>query len=149
MVSCTRVHPIVSKDSRFKPLTPTTPCRTRPCTSRPRNPMKAWRESSIFGNKNQRPKWPNDPPSRPYPSPPSPIHLPFNEPKERIDIALQDFSGFVGCSTRQILKAVSFKMRGKRCLEILKKWKLPIDIWKNLSLYIHVNVCWNVVYYIS
>lgn len=116
------------------PRSPTTPFRTRPCTSRPRNPMKASRESSIFGwkqgNNNHGPK---NHLSITYP--PS-CQLPFNEwPKERINIALQDFSGFVGCSTRQILKAVSFKMRGKRWWEILKKWKLPIDIWKkSLSL---------------
>ena len=116
------------------PRSPTTPFRTRPCTSRPRNPMKASRESSMFGwkqgNNNHRPK---NHLSITYP--PS-CQLPFNEwPKERINIALQDFSGFVGCSTRQILKAASFKMRGKRWWEILKKWKPPIDIWKkSLSL---------------
>ena len=134
MVSCTTVHPIVSRE--IFPVPPPHPFGLVLAHHAHETQWKASRESSIFGwkqgNNNHRPK---NHLSITYP--PS-FQLPFNEwLKERIDIALQDFSGFVGCSTRQILKAASFKMRGKCWWEILKKWKLPIDIWKkSLSIYV-------------
>ena len=104
MVSCTTVHRIVSRDSMFKPLNPHQTLTDSSLHITPTKPNE-----SLKGVEHFRPKRRQQKPSLDQTNFPSPIHhlstyqLPFNEPKERIDIALQDFSGFVGCSTGQVL----------------------------------------------